>query len=291
MLDFLEQNKDITNLSGYKTKAVAKYFFELKTEDDLEKLWEIVEFANKKKLQILFLWGWTNCLFAFDVFKGIIIKNNLRGFKIKDWILEVNSGESVIYLANKLEKDYGNLNLKPWSSLPGTVGGAVFWNAGCFWLEVKDIFIEAKLYSIEENMIFTVDSGLMQFWYRTSFLKNNKKYFLVSAKFDISKNVDHFFTEDFRLKNQPKWFSCGSIFKNPIWDSAGRILDKECHLNWTKHWWAKISDLHSNIITTDGSATHQDVLFLINLAKKMTFEKIWVRLVEEINIIENKTKL
>ncbi|EKD66673.1 MAG: UDP-N-acetylmuramate dehydrogenase [uncultured bacterium (gcode 4)] len=287
MLDYLEQNKDITNFSGYKTKAVAKYFFELKEKDDLEKLWEIVDFANKNDLKIIFLWWGTNILFAFDVFEGVIIKNNLKWFEVKNWILEVNSGESVVYLASKLEKDYGNLSLKPWSSLPGTVGWAVAWNAGCFWLEVKDIFIEACLYSFDENMIFNVDSGFMQFWYRTSFLKNNREYFLVSVKFDISKNVDHFFTEDFRLKNQPKWFSCGSVFGNPPWDFAGRILDKECHLNWTKRWWAKISDLHSNIITTDGTATHQDVLYLINLAKKMTFEKIWVELKQEINIIEN----
>lgn len=285
MLHYLSQNIDITNFSGYKTKAFAKYFFELKNSEDFELIPEIMDFVKKENLKCLFLWWGMNCLFAFDIFDGVVIKNNLKWFNIKDKkYLEINSWENVIYLVSRLEKDYWILNLKPWNSLPGSIWGAVVGNAWCFGLEVKDIFISARIYDIEENKIIEINPDFMEFGYRSSILKNNKRYFIISTKLDISKNVDNFFTEEFRFKNQPKWYSCGSVFKNPIWSSAWRLID-EAGLKWENIGWAKISEIHANFIVSDWKAQFNDILNLMNLAKKLVFEKFWIKLEEEINLI------
>lgn len=283
MLPYLEQNKDITNFSGYRTKAVAKYFFEIKESEDVEKISEIMDFSKQENLKTLFLgWG-RNSLFAFDFFEWIVFKNNLKWFEVKNWILEVNSWESVISLVSKLEKDHWILSLKPWSSLPWTVGGAVVWDAWCFGLEVRDVFTSGKVYDLAENKIIDVPPDFFNFEYRSSILKRNKRYFLISAKFDILKKVDNFFTEEFRFKNQPKGFNCGSVFKNPIEWSAGKFID-EAWLKWWKIWWAEISEIHANFITSDWTATYMDILNLINHIKNVVFEKFSVRLEEEINI-------
>ncbi len=286
MLQYLIQNQDITSFSGYRTKAISKYFFELKNSEDLEKIPEIKDFAKKENLKILFLGWWMNSFFAFDIFDGIIIKNSLKWFDIIDWVLEVNSWENVIFLVSKIQKDFWIDNFKPWSSLPGTVGGAIVWNAWCFWLEVSDLLISAKLFDLENNTIIEVAKDFLGLEYRNSRLKKDKRYFIISAKFEILKNIENFYSEDFRFKNQPKGFNCWSVFKNPTNDSAGKLIDS-AELKWTKIWWAEISEIHANFIVNTWEASYKDILELKNLCQKVVFEKYWIELEEEINIIAN----
>ncbi|MDD2487572.1 MAG: UDP-N-acetylmuramate dehydrogenase [Candidatus Gracilibacteria bacterium] len=284
MLQYLEQNKDITNFSGYRTKAIARYFFELKSIEDIIKIKEIQDFAKGQGLKIEYIGGGMNIFFDFDVFEGIIIKNNLKGFEIKDKILDVNSGESVTFLVSKLERDFGNLNLKPWCSLPGTVGGAIIGNAGCFGLEVKDIFISADIYDLSENRIFEAGADFMKFEYRNTFLKKNKRYFIISSKLDISKTIDNFYSDDFRFKNQPKGFNCGSVFKNPEGLFAGKLIE-DLGLKGKKIGGAEISPVHANFIVSDGTATHNDIKELLEFVKGAVFNEYGVNLEPEINII------
>lgn len=301
MLPYLIQNQDITNLSGYRTKALARYFFELKTLEDIAKIREIQDFANKENLKIEYIWWGMNVFFAFDVFNWIIIKNCLKGFEVNltpspsprvergaklPEVLEVYSGENMIYLVSRLNKDLGNNTLKPWCHLPGTVGWAIVGNAGCFWLEIVDIFISARIYDLEENRIFEADKEFMDFGYRSSVFKRTKKYFIISAKFDISTEKDNFYTDDFRAKNQPKWFNCGSVFRNPEWFFAGKLIE-DLGLKWTKIGGAEISPMHANFVVSDWTASYQDILELISFIKKVVFEKFSIELCEEINIISN----
>lgn len=287
MPPYLEQNKDITNLSGYRTKAITRYFFELKTLEDIPKIKEIQELAKSENLKIEYIgWG-MNVFFAFDIYNWIIIKNWLRWFEVSDWILEVNSGENMIYLVSKLSKDYNNDVLKPWCHLPGTVWWAVVGNAWCFGLEVVDILISARIYDLEENRIFEVWADFMEFKYRSSLFKKNKRYFIVSAKFDISEEKDNFYTDDFRTKNQPGGFNCWSVFGNPEWFFAGKLIE-DLGLKWTRIGWAEISPKHANFIVSDWTATHKDILDLISFIKNIVFEKFSIELHEEINIIANQ---
>lgn len=302
MLPYLIENKDITNLSGYRTKAMTRYYFELHNLEDIDKIIEIQEFAKNENLKLEYIWGGMNVFFAFENFDGIIIKNCLkwfnltpnpsplveRGANLLSVLLEVYSGENMIYMVSRLNKDFGNNVLKPWCHLPGTVGWAIVGNAGCFWLEIVDIFISASIYDLEENKIFEATKDFMEFKYRSSLFKKNKRYFIISAKFDLSTERDNFYSDDFRTKNQPGWFNCGSVFGNPEWLFAGKLIE-DLGLKWTRIGWAEISPKHANFIVSDWTATSKDILEMINFIKNIVFEKYWVRLYEEVNVIENRT--
>ena len=129
MLSFLESNKDISPYSAYKTKAVAKYFFRVKNVEDVSKIGEILSFAQEENLPILFLGFGTNCLFAFDEYRGIIIHNELLGYSIEEEdsgvFLRVSSGELVHPMVSRIYEQVQNTTLVPWSGLPGTFGGAI----------------------------------------------------------------------------------------------------------------------------------------------------------------------
>jgi len=77
-MEYLEKNKNITELSNYKTPAKAQYFFELKTEEDIGKLFRVIQWAKKEDIQTLFVSGGTNMLFGFDEYRGVVIKNSLK---------------------------------------------------------------------------------------------------------------------------------------------------------------------------------------------------------------------
>jgi UDP-N-acetylmuramate dehydrogenase len=76
-LNYIQENIDITHLSNFKTPAKARYYFEINTENDIDLLAEVFDFAEKENCKTLIIGGGTNLLFAFDNFDGIIIKNNL----------------------------------------------------------------------------------------------------------------------------------------------------------------------------------------------------------------------
>ena len=74
----LHQNRDISLLSGFKTKATAKYYFEINSLENVFDLSKIYHFAKENNLAILFIWKWTNLLFAFDEYPWIVIANNYK---------------------------------------------------------------------------------------------------------------------------------------------------------------------------------------------------------------------
>lgn len=104
---FLERNKEITNLSNFKTKAETKYYFEINNLDDVDKIIDIVRFAKENNLSYKILWAGTNMLFAFNKYKWIIIKNNLSWYNYDEnsKLLDVYSNELISNLAELVEKN------------------------------------------------------------------------------------------------------------------------------------------------------------------------------------------
>jgi UDP-N-acetylmuramate dehydrogenase len=146
----LKLDHDISILSAFKTKAVARYFADLCEHGDIEHLREIYQFAQDEKLPIVMLGAGTNCLFAFDHYDGIIIRNRNTGWEAP-WeqgdrtYARIYSGEMSHFVAQKLYDSYEISTLVPWIGLPGTFGGATIGNAGCFGVEMSDIFVSAEV--------------------------------------------------------------------------------------------------------------------------------------------------
>jgi UDP-N-acetylmuramate dehydrogenase len=293
MENILQKNIDITELSNFKTIATTRYFFEIKVLDDIDKLKQIIEFSKKEKLKILFIWWWTNLLFAFDIFDWIIIKNNLKGWTYdkNNKILEAFSAENISDIAINLFKN----NQKLWKRfiwLPWTIWWAVFWNAWCFWLETANNFLDSKILNLDTLEIEIFNKKQIQFSYRNSILKENlNKYFLIKARFDLSKkqekyhsNVDNVY---FRKTVQPRGNTCGSFFKNPSKDFPAWKLIEEVWLKWYKTWWAFFSEIHANFVMNDWTWTYKDLINLIKLAQEKVKAKYNIELVPEVRIITN----
>lgn len=290
-MKYISADIDITDLSNYKTPATAKYYFELNSRDDIEKLSSILQWTNKENINILWISGGTNMLFAFDVFDGIVIKNSLLWWSYDETtkILKSYGAESIWSIAESLERDYTQALWHRFIWLPWSIAWAVYWNAWCFGLETENNFISCELYDLESGKIIYLTKDDMMFSYRTSILKLEKKYFLISASFDLSKKIEKYHSDvdniDFRENKQPKGNSCGSFFKNPNKDHSAGYLIEQVWLKWHKIWWAYFSEKHANFLMHDGSWTYTDMLELIKLAQDSVNEKFWVYLENEVQII------
>ncbi|MGE4443755.1 MAG: UDP-N-acetylmuramate dehydrogenase [Candidatus Altimarinota bacterium] len=294
MENTLIKDKDITHLSNFKTTAKTKYYYEINNIDDVFKLKDIIQFSQEQKLKLLFIGGGTNLLFAFDVFEGIVIKNNLKGFfynPIKK-ILEVYSSESISEIAKKLENDYGQNLWHRFIGLPGSLGGAVFGNAGCFGLETESNFLEAEVYNLETGNIEKMNKNTSAFGYRSSIFKQTEKYFIIKVRFDLSTLQEKYSTDvdniKFREEVQPKGNSCGSFFKNHSKEySAGRLIE-ESGLKGYSYNTAFFSEKHANFLMTNtDNGNYLDLLYLIDLAKNKVQEKFSIELQPEVRIIKN----
>ncbi len=293
-MEILKKDVEITELSNFKTKAFAKYFFEINSEDDVEKLKSINDFALENNLKILFVWAWTNMLFAFEKFEGIIIKNNLFWWNCdkNSKILTSYSQEKISEIAESLEKDFWQKLWHRFIGLPWSIWGAVYGNAWCFWLETENNFLEALVYNLKNWKTEIFSKEKMNFSYRNSILKENwNKYFLIKAKFDLSKKIEKYHSEvdniDFRENKQPKGNTCWSFFKNPNRKNSAWFLIEQVWLKWKKINWAFFSELHANFLMSDGTAGYKDLINLIRLAQQKVEEKFVIKLVNEVRIIEN----
>lgn len=295
MQNLLQHNIDISHLSNFKTRAKTKYYYVVNDINDVFNLKNILDFWKENWLSLLIIGSGTNLLFAFDEFYGIVIKNNLKWFhyNIHTQIWESYSSESIREIATKLENDYGQILWHRFIWLPWSIGWAVFWNAGCFWLELENNFLEAEVYNLQSGQIEILDKKSSDFWYRNSVFKQTQKYFIIKVKFDLSQKIEKYSSEvdniHFREEIQPKWNSCGSFFKNHSKEySAGRLLE-EVGLKWFFYKNAYFSEKHANFLMTScENWNYKDLLYLINIAKIKVMEKFSIELQEEVRIIKNE---
>lgn len=292
-MEYLKENIDITNLSNYKTPAKARWYFEIQTQQDIDKLFEIIKWAKKKDLSILWVSGWTNMLLAFDIYNGIVIKNSLAWwtYNVDSCVLESSGADSIWEIAESLETDYGQILWHRFIGLPGSIAGAVYGNAGCFWLETENNFISCEVLDLKSGQRLILKKKDMEFEYRSSILKKVKKYFLISAIFDLSKKIEKYHSDidniDFRENKQPSWNSCGSFFKNPNKDQSAWYMIEQVGLKWHNIWGAYFSKKHANFLIHDGEGTFRDMLQLIKLAQERVLEKFNITLENEVQIITN----
>lgn len=312
-MKYLQTNVDITDFSNFKTPARTQYYFEINTIRDLEKLPEIYRFAKEENKEFLCIWGWTNLLFAFDVFNWVIVKNNLKGWKYDHTTkqLESYSNEPIREIAQVLETDDGQELWHRFIWLPGSIWGAVFGNAGCFGLEIENNFLSADVVDLKKWKLKTFWPEEMQFSYRSSILKTKfPRYFLVRVRFDLSEKKEKYHSDVdniyFREYKQPKGNSCGSFFKNPKIDldaffekysnlergalksmSAWYLIENS-GLKWHQIWGATLSNQHANFLMSDGeTCTHRDLLQLIKLTQETVKDKFDIELENEVRIITN----
>jgi len=265
MKNEIKENVLIAPLTAYKIGGPADFYCEVKNIDDLPKL---VVFCEKNHIIYYILGGGCNTVFSDKGFRGLLIKMAANKIEVKDNKIIAQAGALLGQVVLKAKEN--NLGgITKLIGLPGTIGGAVFGNAGAQGIEIKDFIEKVKLFDLKKG-VHKEGPKYFEFSYRQSNLKV-KKELVLEVTLKLPPLIDDDFSSDvlnFRNQKQPKGKVAGSFFKNPSKEnSAGKLID-QAGLKGTKIGDIQISQLHGNWLMNLGNGTQKDLIKLAKLIKK-----------------------
>ncbi|MDW8066848.1 MAG: UDP-N-acetylmuramate dehydrogenase [Aquificaceae bacterium] len=279
---------NLSSLTTIRIGGIAKYFFEPRNVQELK---HALHFAKDNNLEVFFLGRGANTIFGdFDGF--VISTRRIRGLRVSrkgnNFLIEAMAGEPLSEIVNLAIKE--NLeDLYKLAGFPATVGGAVAMNAGAFGYEISRHLSEVTLVSWDGE-IYKLSKSEMKFSYRSSPFPEIGMVF--SAVFEVpvaSRNIreEHRRILNTRKEKQPiNMPTCGSTFKNPSGNYAGRLLER-VGMKGYRVGDVAFSDLHANFLVNLGNGTFSQVLKIIEGAKRRVFEEFGIVLEEEVRIVES----
>ncbi len=232
--------------------------------------------------------GGSNLLVSDDGIAGTVIQlsGSLTGLQITDTCIIAEAGVPLPFLARKAA-EYGLSGLEFAAGIPGSVGGAVFMNAGAYKGQISDV-IQEVVCCDSSGQLITLDKAACDFSYRNSRFKRDRSLTVVSVKMELAAGKKEEILEQMkkntasRVAKQPvEYPNAGSIFKNPAGDAAGRLIELVGAKGW-RQGDAMVSEKHSNFIVNVGTATCADVLQLLNRVKEAVYRETGILLEEEI---------
>ena len=283
------QNVNLSNYSWFNLGGKAEFFYKAK---DQKQLVEFLEVTKKKNLKTTILGAGSNILFRDNGVKGVVIKlgNDFSYTKlINKNIIDVGAATLDRKVANfAKENNIGNLEFL--SCIPGSIGGAIIMNSGCYDNDISKILISVKAIDINKLSIIEIKKDDIKFSYRGSNLPSN--LIIISAKLkgsiglkeEIEKKQSSFIEK--KKTSQPSQIkTCGSTFKNISEDRKAWMLIKEAGCEAYREGDAVISQKHCNFFVNNGNAKSSDIENLIKKVKKKVQEKTGVNLELEIKIV------
>lgn len=282
-------NVNLSNYSWFNLGGNAEYFYKPK---DKNQLLEFLEDAKKKGLKTTILGAGSNTLFRDNGVKGAVIKLgiNFSYTKLinKD-ILDVGAATLDRKVAN-FAMDNNLSNLEFLSCIPGSIGGAIIMNSGCYENDISKVLSSVQV--IDKNKLTEIEikKADIKFLYRGTNL--SKDLIIISAKLKgligekntiIKKQSE--LIERKKLSQPSQVKTCGSTFKNISKNKKAWMLIKESGCDNLRVGDAMISQKHCNFFVNNGKAKSADIENLINKVKKKVFDKKKVKLELEIKII------
>lgn len=278
----IEEDFEIKNHTSFKIGGKIKRICFPETVDEFTDLLE--KYPNS------FVAGsWSDTLVSTFGYSGTVISTSrLNKFKADDNIITAQAGVKGPKLA-QFAAEEGLSGLEFMIGFPGSVGGEVFMNAGAHGQCVADCLKSAKVY--DGKSVIDLTNSDMKFEYRKSICQD-KGYIVLEARFELKKCDTEAIKQrmaenlDFRRLHQPSLAlpNCGSIFKNPENNSAGKLLD-ECEVKSLNFGSARVWENHANFIVNDGCAKSDDVLSLMYEMKKRVWDKFGIELEPEIRFL------
>jgi UDP-N-acetylmuramate dehydrogenase len=305
------QIKEGVPLKGYTTFKIggsARYFLVAKNKEDLK---NAILWAKKKKLPFFILGGGSNVLFSDKGFNGLVIKMQNTQYGIRNTNVIAGAGVPLQKLVLEAVKK-GLSGLENLAGIPGTLGGAIWGNAGAFEREIGDLVEEVKVLDVGGSKLEVkkLKKEDCKFGYRNSIFKRRKNWIILEATLKLEKGnkkeIEEKIKEILKLRKEKQPLelpSAGSVFKNvPIKKVPKKIQEKfnekikngflpagvlieAAGLKGFQIGGAKISEKHANFIVNTGEAKARDVLKLIELIKKRVKKKFKIELKEEIVLV------
>lgn len=233
----------------------------------------------------------SNLLVSDQGIEGVVIRlgEGLDHLEVEKHKVRVGSGYPLIKLSTLLSRQ-GLAGLEFASGIPGSVGGAVYMNAGAHKSDISSVLSKA-LILFQDGTIDWLMNKELEFSYRASVLQTKRPGIVLEAEFqlqagkreEIVRSMQN--NKDYRRETQPWNHPCaGSVFRNPIPHFAGDLVEK-AGLRGYRIGGAQISEMHGNFIVNTGGASAQDVLSLIELIKHTIKDKFDVDMHTEVEII------
>ena len=286
--DKVKENVLLAPYTSARIGGLADIFI---TADNAVELTRIVKLLWKQEMPFTLLGGGSNVLVSDKGVRGVVVMNRAKAVKFHgddQQSVTVESGVVFSNLANRCASK-GLAGLEWAATVPGTIGGAVYGNAGAFGGDTAGSLIHAELLTDNGREIFTAEQ--FGYGYRTSILKRGElKAVVLSAEFALKNSIKEEVTvkiQQFsahRKATQPPGASMGSMFKNPPGDYAGRLIES-AGLKGIRSGNAEISPLHGNFFINHANTKAEDIRALIQLVQKTVKEKQGVELELEIELI------
>jgi len=279
------------DLKKYNTYRVSGNALGIVIPDDENGLIKLLKFLKKKKVKYKILGNGSNLIFSNDAYDGILIKlDSFQNFQQIENKFIVGAGYSLIKLALKVSR-LGFTGLEFATGIPGTVGGAIYMNAGAYKTDMGYIVTSVKLLTPNYEII-TMSNKEMNFSYRNSFLHKNPDYVCLEATITLTKGDKTTILDLIeerkkrRLESQPLDYpSAGSVFRNPEGDYAGRLIEELGYKGKGIND-AIVSEKHANFIINKGNAKGSEIKSLISNIKGKVKESYNIDLVLEQEIVD-----
>ncbi len=292
--DEFHQDQPLAKFTSARVGGKASLFVIARTRDELQLA---AELAYEYRIPYFVLGGGSNILVSDEGVRGLVIQNRCKRVKYRsngvNVVCTADSGTNLSSLARQcINKGLSGLE---WAvSVPGTVGGAVFGNAGAHGSDTKANLVSATVWEPGKGMRYMANDE-MQYAYRESALKEEVRKgrprpVILSAEFELvpeqvsvlQARADGFVAH--RKETQPSGATMGSMFKNPEHFYAGYLIDT-AGLKGTRMGGVHISKKHANFFLNDDNATAKDIVNLLDFVYQQVRDDFNVELEPEVELV------
>lgn len=274
------ENCSLKQYTTYRAGGIADYIV---FPESIEQLKNLMSYLKKKNIKHKVVGYGSNLLFSDDGYRGVLIKlDALHTCEFYGTKVVVGAGYPLMKLAIKAAK-LGLTGLEFAAGIPGTIGGAIYMNAGAYKSDMGYIVSEIKVLT-PELTVKTMYNRELEFHYRTSFLQTHPGYICLEATLILTKGTEaaiRSVMEDRkkrRLMTQPlEYPSAGSVFRNPEGIAAGKLIE-DCGLKGMRIGGAEVSRKHANFIINVDHANANDIRKLILTVQDTVWKKKKIKL-------------
>lgn len=276
----IKQNEPMSRHTSFKIGGNADLYI---IPHDMDALIETVRILKETETKRYFLGNATNVLFDDAGFRGAVVSlGNICAIKVIENRIIAEAGAS-LNLVCKTARDKELSGLEFAYGIPGSIGGAVFMNAGAYGGEMSQVVAQSTYLSLDDMTVQTIPLSAHEYGYRESVYRHNN-WLVLSAVLELQKGeydkinaaMNDYMSR--RIDKQPlEYPSAGSVFKRYPGRYTGQMIE-ECGLKGYSIGGAQVSEKHAGFIVNKGGATSADVLALIEHIKNEVYKKFDCRI-------------
>ncbi len=260
----------------------------------IEELHQLSKYINDNNKEYIIIGSLSNTLVLDGGYDGIIISGkNIKGIDIEKNIIRAGCGESLLKLINTASKQKLS-GIEKLFGIPGSVGGAVCMNCGCFGQEISDTISRVYLFDIDSQKITEKTKKELGFGYRSSTINTGDKV-VIGACFKLKERCSYDIKNtirsviELRRNTQPRQPSLGSVFKR-VDNTSAAIFIEGAKLKGHSINGMQVSTKHANFIVNNGNGNADDYLSLVEEIEERVHQCYGIELEREVRIIGKRAE-